>query len=239
MDRARLSSTSVNYERDGRAHLILAAPDGAQMLAVQTEDADGTIRTIKHIDFGVASGAVVNLDSFATIGDKILVGRDAWSADGTETDAAFRSGYGVIDFHEGAPVGGPVGSALGDFTVSNDVRVDGDVHAAAFISLSDARAKRDIRSVTEPECARVHELRPVTYTMRATGHESAGFIAQELEGVYPRAVRDTHGTKTVDYQQVLTMLVAEVQRLARRLMLLEPAPVPLNGLTGLPAHGDL
>ncbi len=228
MDRARLSSTSVNYERDGRAHLILAAPDGAQMLAVQTEDADGTIRTIKHIDFGVATGAVVRLDTFATIGDKILVGRDAWSADGTETDAAFRSGYGVIDFHEGA-----AGSALGDFTVSNDVRVDGDVHAAAFISLSDARAKRDVRGVTESECAGVHELRPVTYTMRATGHQSAGFIAQELEGVFPRAVRDAHGTKTVDYQQVLTMLVAEVQRLARRLVLLEPAPA------GLPAHGDL
>jgi len=231
MDRARLSSTSVNYERDGRAHLILAAPDGAQMLAVQTEDADGTIRTIKHIDFGVASGAVVHLDTFATIGDKILVGRDAWSADGTETDAAFRSGYGVIDFHEGA-AGPNAGPALGDFTVSNDVRVDGDVHAAAFISLSDARAKRDIRGVTESECAGVHELRPVTYTMRATGHESAGFIAQELERVFPRAVRDTHGTKTVDYQQVLTMLVAEVQRLARRLVLLEPAPA-------LPAHGDL
>ena len=148
MDRARLSSTSVNYERDGRAHLILAAPDGAQMLAVQTEDADGTIRTIKHIDFGVASGAVVHLDSFATIGDKILVGRDAWSADGTETDAAYKSGYGVLDFHEATGA-----APYGHFTVSNSVVVDGETHASAFVSLSDARLKSNVATVSDEEAA--------------------------------------------------------------------------------------
>ena len=48
-------------------------------------------------------GDTLFLDSMASVGDKLLVGQQASLADGTETDAAYRTGYGVLDFHEGAP----------------------------------------------------------------------------------------------------------------------------------------
>jgi hypothetical protein len=215
MDRVRVGQDGVHYERDGRAHLILSAPEGGQVLAVRTQQTDGTVRTIKNLDFGSATGATVRLETFATIGDKVLIGQDAGAADGSETDAAYRYGYGVIDFHEGSS------GAKGDFSVSNDIRVDGDVHATSFVSLSDARSKEHIEEITESESALVHLLRPVTYTMRATGHRSAGLIAQELEHVFPRAVREYEGVKTVDYFVVYALLLAETQRLAKRLAALE------------------
>ena len=211
MDRARLGHDGVHYERDGRAHLILAAPDGGQVLAVQTQEADGTVRTIKNLDFGSATGATVRLETFATIGDKVLIGQDAGTADGSEGDAAFTYGYGVLDFHEGSA------GAKGSFSLSNDFRVDGDVHATSFVSLSDARSKDCVESITASESALVHLMRPVTYTMRATGQRSAGLIAQELEGVFPRAVREHCGVKTVDYFMIYALLLAETQRLAKRL----------------------
>ena len=215
MDRARLAQDGVRYERDGVAHLILAAPGGGQVLAVQTQSADGTVSTIKNVDFGSATGATVRLEALATIGDKVLIGQDAGAADGSETDAAYKYGYGVIDFHEGSA------GAKGDFSLSNDLRVDGDVHATSFVSLSDARSKERVEPITEAESALVHRLRPVTYTMRATGRRSAGLIAQELEGVFPLAVREHEGAKTVDYLTVYALLLAETQRLARRLAELE------------------
>ena len=215
MDRVRVGQDGVHYERDGRAHLILSAPEGGQVLAIKTQETDGTVRTVTSLDFGSATGATVRLEAFATVGDKVLIGHDASAADGSETDAAYRYGYGVIDFHEGSS------GAKGDFSVSNDVRVDGDVHATSFVSLSDARSKEHIEEITEAESALVHLLRPVTYTMRATGHRSAGLIAQELEHVFPRAVREYEGVKTVDYFVVYALLLAETQRLAKRLAALE------------------
>ena len=215
MDRARLSSTSVNYERDGRAHLILSAPEGGQVLAVRTQAPDGTVSTIKNVDFGSATGATVRLETFATIGDKVLIGQDAGTADGSETDAAFKYGYGVLDFHEGSA------GDKGSFSLSNDFRVDGDVHATSFVSLSDARSKERVEAITASESALVHLMRPVTYTMRATGQRSAGLIAQELECVFPSAVREHSGVKTVDYFMVYALLLAETQRLAKRVAEIE------------------
>ena len=215
MDRARLGQDGVHYERDGRAHLILAAPDGGQVLAVQTQEVDGTVRTIKNLDFGSATGATVRLETFATIGDKVLIGQDAGTADGSETDAAFKYGYGVLDFHEGSA------GDKGSFSLSNDFRVDGDVHATSFVSLSDARSKERVEAITASESALVHLMRPVTYTMRATGQRSAGLIAQELECVFPSAVREHSGVKTVDYFMVYALLLAETQRLAKRVAEIE------------------
>ncbi len=64
-----------------------------------------------------------------------------------------------------------------------------------------ARLKSHVGTVTDEEAALVYAIRAVTYTMM--GAESAGVIAQELERVFPRAVRTRPtGVKSVDYQQV-------------------------------------
>ena len=86
--------------------------------------------------------------------------------------------------------------------------------------LSDARLKSHVATVTEEEAALVYAIRAVTYTMM--GAESAGVIAQELERVFPRAVRTRPtGVKSVDYQQVNTLLLRALQLLERRVCDLE------------------
>jgi hypothetical protein len=217
-----------------RSHLVLATDSLATALPrllVQEEDESGVLRTIKQLDFGAATGGTLFLDSMASVGDKILVGQQASLADGTETDAAYRTGYGVLDFHEAGEADGaaeaaqaasdPAGQAgLGHFTVSNSVYVDGETHASAFVCLSDARLKSHVGTVTDEEAALVYAIRAVTYTMM--GAESAGVIAQELERVFPRAVRTRPtGVKSVDYQQVNTLLLRAVQLLERRVCVLE------------------
>ena len=217
-----------------RSHLVLATDSLASALPrllVQEEDESGALRTIKQLDFGAATGGTLFLDSMASVGDKILVGQQASLADGTETDAAYRTGYGVLDFHEAGEAGEAAGSGtdpadqtgsagLGHFTVSNSVFVDGETHASAFVCLSDARLKSHVATVTEEEAALVYAIRAVTYTMM--GAESAGVIAQELERVFPRAVRTRPtGVKSVDYQQVNTLLLRALQLLERRVCVLE------------------
>jgi hypothetical protein len=196
-----------------RSHLVLATNQTLPRLLVQEEDETGALRTIKQLDFGAATGDTLFLDAMASVGDKILVGNQARQADGTETDAAYTFGYGVLDFHEGTV-------APGHFTVSNPVVVDGETHATAFVSLSDARHKSDVATVTDEQAALVFDIRAVTYTM--FGAESAGVIAQELAAVFPRAVRTrSTGELSVDYQQVNTLLLRAVQLLERRVRALE------------------
>lgn len=221
----KVNNDGLHFKRSiaERSHLVLATDSLAAALPrllVQEEDESGVLRTIKQLDFGAATGGTLFLDSMASVGDKILVGQQASLADGTETDAAYRTGYGVLDFHEaaGADQTGPAG--LGHFTVSNSVFVDGETHASAFVCLSDARLKSHVRTVTDEEAALVYAIRAVTYTMM--GAESAGVIAQELERVFPRAVRTRPtGVKSVDYQQVNTLLLRALQLLERRVRVLE------------------
>ena len=198
-----------------RSHLVLGTSHTLPRLLVQEEDETGALRTIKQLDFGAATGDTLFLDAMASVGDKILVGNQASLADGTETDAAYKSGYGVLDFHEAT------GAAThGHFTVSNTVIVDGETHSSAFVSLSDARLKSDVATVTDEQASLVFAIRAVTYTM--FGAESAGVIAQELESVFPRAVRTrTSGELSVDYQQINTLLLRAVQLLERRVRALE------------------
>jgi hypothetical protein len=205
--------------KETRSHLVLAtsAVSALPRLLVQEEDTNGALRTIKQLDFGVASGDTLFLDTMARVGDKILVGQQASLADGTETDASYRSGYGVLDFHEGAP------AAPGHFTVSNSVIVDGETHASAFVCLSDARLKSDVATVRDDEAALVYAMRAVTYRM--LGAESAGVIAQELQRLFPRAVRTRPtGELSVDYQQISMLLLRAVQLLETRVAALERAP---------------
>lgn len=198
-----------------RSHLVLATSTALPRLLVQEEDETGALRTIKQLDFGAATGDTLFLDAMASVGDKILVGNQAASADGTETDAAYKSGYGVLDFHEATG-----SSTYGHFTVSNSVVVDGETHASAFVSLSDARLKSNVATVSDDEASLVFAIRAVTYTM--FGAESAGVIAQELAAVFPRAVRTrSTGELSVDYQQVNTLLLRAVQLLEHRVRALE------------------
>ena len=66
--------------------------------------------------------------------------------------------------------------------------------------------------------ARLHELRPVTYNWIEGGEKAMGLIAQEVQEVFPFMVSGGGDeTLTVDYSQLISPMLARIQRLDRDL----------------------
>jgi hypothetical protein len=55
------------------------------------------------------------------------------------------------------------------------------------------------------------------YMNRLTGHTEYGFLAHELQGVYPEMVTgekdDPNGYQTIQYEQLFAIFIAEIKRL--------------------------
>jgi hypothetical protein len=92
----------------------------------------------------------------------------------------------------------------------------------AYVNASDRRLKRDIVTLTGADL--IMSLRPVSFDwispqdmfMRARQY---GFIAQEVEKIFPNLVstaNDAIGTKSVNYDGFIPLLVSSVQELKRQ-----------------------
>jgi len=95
-------------------------------------------------------------------------------------------------------------SAAGAATFNNDV--------TAF---SDERLKSNIRTVPDA-LAKVTEMRGVHYVRDATGKDSTGVIAQELQKVAPELVltaEDEMGTLSVNYGNITGYLIEAIKEL--------------------------
>jgi len=102
------------------------------------------------------------------------------------------------------------------FSVNNDVAGSGQINAngagaAAFGSFSDARLKENIVDL-EPQLAKVLALRPVEFDYKdGSGHQT-GFIAQEMQSVYPDAVGEQDGLLTITgYGKTEARLIKAIQ----------------------------
>jgi len=120
--------------------------------------------------------------------------------------------------------------------------VAGNVHAASFPTSSDERFKKNVQSLGA--CLdKVRSLRGVTYEWNdfyrydlrrgeASDGEQIGFIAQEVEKIFPRLVRPWSGHaqgedspggrfRALEYQRMVPVLVEAIKELADRLEVLE------------------
>ena len=89
------------------------------------------------------------------------------------------------------------------------------VLANAFQQVSDVRAKENIVD-SKYGLADVMKLRSVEYDKKADGKHDVGLIAQEVENVIPEFVftsADEEGTKSVNYSQMVSVLIKAVQEL--------------------------
>jgi hypothetical protein len=111
-----------------------------------------------------------------------------------------------------------------------DLHVDGNV-VAYSTTISDKRLKKNILSI-DNALWRVKQLNGCTFTYLKDGRKSAGLIAQDLEKVLPSAVIEDkavfHGEegetyKTVQYDQVIGLLVEAVKELTAKVEELENA----------------
>lgn len=109
---------------------------------------------------------------------------------------------------------------------SGNISTIGDI--TGFDSLSDARLKDNVVQLNEAEClTKIRAIRPVEFDWNSNvtnieriGRHDIGVIAQELEEIFPEAVRDNTyfqtniGTvKTVKYEKIIPLLIGAVKEL--------------------------
>ena len=93
----------------------------------------------------------------------------------------------------------------------------------SYNTSSDYRLKENVAPMTGA-LAKVAQLKPVTYTWKATGETSQGFIAHELQEFAPYAVsgeKDGKEMQGVDYGKITPLLTAALQEALAKIESLE------------------
>jgi hypothetical protein len=95
-------------------------------------------------------------------------------------------------------------------------------YATSFNATSDYRIKENVAILDEN--FNVDKLNPVTYTNKKTEKQDIGFIAHEIQEIYPYLVtgeKDGEKMQTINYIGLIGVLVKEVQELKKRINELE------------------
>ncbi|MCX6251957.1 MAG: tail fiber domain-containing protein [Bacteroidetes bacterium] len=90
-----------------------------------------------------------------------------------------------------------------------------------YLTFSDGRFKMNVETMTN-SLDKVLKMRGVTYTAKSCNISSFGFIAQELEQVFPLAVNtDNFGYKSVNYANLTAVLAEAIKELNAKVENLE------------------
>jgi len=106
---------------------------------------------------------------------------------------------------------------IGIGTIAPDykLRVEGTVASYGYVNLSDISLKKGIRSLDSGILDKVLRLNPVSFYWKDENLDKDkhfGFIAQEVEKIFPELVReDSQGKKTLNYNEFIPFLVKAIQ----------------------------
>lgn len=106
-------------------------------------------------------------------------------------------------------------SSTGGVTVSlpANVTISGTMTAGVFNSTSTKRVKKRIKTLGKSYLSKFTELKPREYDRKDYQAHEFGFIAEEMEKVYPEVVgKDENGLASgIDYGKLSTILTAKIQ----------------------------
>jgi hypothetical protein len=89
--------------------------------------------------------------------------------------------------------------------MSGDLTMAGTIRASSFLYNSDRAFKTNIKPIKNA-LSTVLSLSGVSYTLKKSGKNTTGFIAQEVEKVLPDMVDGDEGEKGVNYGQMVALL---------------------------------
>lgn len=97
---------------------------------------------------------------------------------------------------------------IGTVAPSELLQVAGNIHATAYLYSSDRRLKKNIHTIENP-LEKILKLRGVNFDWKDSDNKSIGFIAQEVELIFPEAVKTskTNGMKSVEYGNLVAPLL--------------------------------
>jgi hypothetical protein len=96
------------------------------------------------------------------------------------------------------------------------------VEGPKFQISSDYRIKEEVVSLDNTFT--VDNLNPVSYKIKTSGNKDTGFIAHEVQEVYPHLVageKDGQETQSLNYIGLIAILTKEIQELKKRVSQLE------------------
>jgi hypothetical protein len=99
--------------------------------------------------------------------------------------------------------------------INSDLYVNGSI-----FNPSDANLKKDVTSVNREKTDNIINLNPVSFKFKddVNAKEHYGFIAQEVENLYPELVKNSEmGYKTVNYIELIPVLVSKIQDLNKEI----------------------
>lgn len=104
---------------------------------------------------------------------------------------------------------------------SHRLYVNGTIYATGDITaLSDIAVKDNIMTITSA-LNTVNNLRGVQYTMKDSGEQKIGLIAQEVKNVLPEVVIEAGDSIGIAYQNIVAVLIEAVKELKQKVEKLE------------------
>jgi hypothetical protein len=113
--------------------------------------------------------------------------------------------------------------------ISGNIRCSADTSSFSFTTTSDYRIKNDVIELKETDYT-IDDLKPVSYFNTQLSKKDFGFIAHQLQDIYPFLVSgekdevDEDGNpkyQGVQYSSIISLLVNEVQILKEQVKLLK------------------
>jgi len=99
--------------------------------------------------------------------------------------------------------------------VDNDFYITGSLYNTSDVSLKD-----NIVSINETKCHQILDLKPVEYTFKTDTKKKLhyGFIAQDIEKIYPELVKKgEYNYKRVNYIELIPLLVCKIQMMQKEI----------------------
>jgi hypothetical protein len=101
--------------------------------------------------------------------------------------------------------------------------ISGTIKTIGMNSISDYRIKYNIHDI--PRDKSVDDIHPVQYLNQLSGNGEYGFLAHELQCIFPEMVvgekDDPKGYQTIHYEQLFAIYIAEIKKLRQEIERLE------------------
>lgn len=184
------------------------------------------------------------LASLDTGNSNVAVGYRAGNPDGTGVGAAITTGSRniIIGNNIGPPtsstndfmnIGGTIRADLSTRTVtmgglgtelpspSYSLTVNGDVESPIYSVTSDIRKKDNIADLAPSSFENILKLQPVRFAWKDSGKKAVGFIAQDVQRLFPELVFGENGHLGVNYCGLVTPAVGMIKAQQSKIELLE------------------
>lgn len=190
----------------------------------------GTSTPLDGLDVATGTGITQPLNNY--IGSNIYYSAGAWKYRANGVGGAIKmtdngsSAFNIYTFANNASGAGAAATSVNAMTIlpsgnvglgtvapSEVLEVNGNVKAASYLYTSDMRLKKDI--ITLPNAlTRVLQMRGVNFVWKSNDEKTVGFIAQEVEKVYPELVKTdkVSGYKSVQYGNITAILLEALKQ---------------------------